>query len=117
PAQIEAQEGAGAEAAAQTDRNYQYDNVVNYEVDRNIMHIQHEQGQITRLSVAAVINYREGTDEEGNAIVVPLPEAELAQATNLIRQSMGFSDVRGDELEVVNSPFSQRFSEEIAAPE
>ncbi|WP_355660195.1 flagellar basal-body MS-ring/collar protein FliF [Halomonas salifodinae] len=82
-----------------------HDNVINYEVDRNVAHIQHQRGRVERLSVAVVVNYRDGVDDEGEPILVPLGDAELEQIQRLTRQAMGFSPARGDALEVVNSPF------------
>lgn len=87
------------------------DNVINYEVDRNITHIQHQRGQIERLSVAVVVNYRDDVDEEGNDIRVALSETEMEQVNRLVRQAMGYSDDRGDQLEVVNSPFTDLSSD------
>lgn len=83
------------------------DDVVNYEVDRNIQHILHQQGQLTRLTAAVVVDYREELDEEGEWQRVPLSTAEIAQIERLVRQAIGFSQARGDAIEVVNSPFSR----------
>lgn len=91
------------------------DNVINYEVDRNITHIQHQRGQIERLSVAVVVNYRDAVDEEGNPVRVPLSDTELEQVNRLVRQAMGYSELRGDQLEVVNSPFTDLPLEEQTA--
>lgn len=112
PAQIEEAEDGEPAVEQDPERDYQYDNVVNYEVDRNILHIQHEKGQLESLAVAAVINYRVDVDEEGNPVTVPLSDEALAQADNLIRRAMGFDAARGDQLEVVNSPFSVGYDEE-----
>ncbi|TDB01939.1 flagellar basal-body MS-ring/collar protein FliF [Halomonas marinisediminis] len=80
--------------------------IVNYEVDRTIAHVTHQFGEVERLSVAVVVNYREVPGEEdGDSEVVPLPTEELDQVQRLVRQAMGFSPARGDQLEVVNSPF------------
>lgn len=81
------------------------DNIVNYEVDRNIAHIQHQRGRLERLSAAIVVNYRDGIDEEGLPIKEPLTADELARIDRLVRQAMGFSELRGDALEIVNSAF------------
>lgn len=83
------------------------DDVVNYEVDRNIQHILHHQGQLMRLTAAVVVDYREELDEEGEWQRVPLSNAEIAQIERLVRQAIGFSQARGDAIEVVNSPFSR----------
>ncbi|EWH03503.1 flagellar M-ring protein FliF [Halomonas sp. BC04] len=87
--------------------NLRQDGVINYEVDRNIEHVQHRQGQVQRLSAAVVVDYREQRDEEGVWQRVPLSDLEVAQIERLVRQAMGFSQARGDEIEVVNSPFSR----------
>ncbi|SDL73496.1 flagellar M-ring protein FliF [Franzmannia pantelleriensis] len=93
-----------AEGGAPSD--LQHSNVINYEVDRSIAHIQHRRGQIDRLSVAVVVNYREETNDDGEIERVALSDPELAQLNRLVRQAMGFSEARGDEIEVVNSPFT-----------
>ncbi|PMR77707.1 flagellar basal-body MS-ring/collar protein FliF [Billgrantia endophytica] len=96
-----------AEQGLQALSNLRQDDVVNYEVDRNIAHIQHRQGQVQRLSAAVVVDFREERDEDGEWQRVPLTEVEIAQIERLVRQAMGFSQARGDEVEVVNSPFSR----------
>ncbi|RUO35598.1 flagellar basal body M-ring protein FliF [Aliidiomarina shirensis] len=90
---------------SQNNRNVRQDNIVNYEVDRNIAHIQHQRGRLERLSVAVVVNHRSAVDEEGNPTAVPLTENELAQVERLVQQAMGFNAARGDQLEIVNSRF------------
>jgi len=91
----------------------QQDQVVNYEVDRTVEHVDHQRGQLQRLSVAVVINHRSVLDEEGVPQLVPRSEEELDYINRLVRQAMGFSEVRGDQLEVVNSVFvRQRTTDE-----
>ena len=92
------------------------ESLINYEVDRNITHIQHHRGQLQRLSVAAVVNYREGLDEDGNPARLPLDAQQLEQVERLTRQAMGFSRERGDALEVVNSPFTDDYTPDETAP-
>ncbi|MBN7795827.1 flagellar basal-body MS-ring/collar protein FliF [Parahaliea mediterranea] len=88
--------------------NLQREDVVNYEVDRNVTHTQHRRGRVQRLSVAVVVNYREATNEDGETVQEPLPPEELERITRLVRQAMGYDEARGDELEVVNSPFTEQ---------
>jgi len=90
-----------------TSKRLNHEDVINYEVDRNITHVQHERGQVERLSVAVVVDYREGVDENGEATTLPLSEEQLTRINQLTRQAMGFSMERGDGLEVVNSPFTR----------
>lgn len=83
------------------------DNLINYEVDRSVEHVQQRRGSIKRLTAAVVINYRNDVDADGNPTRVPLDPAELERINRLVKQAMGFSDSRGDALEVVNSPFNE----------
>ncbi|BBI47694.1 hypothetical protein HORIV_01150 [Vreelandella olivaria] len=92
-------------------RNLRQDDVINYEVDRSIEHVQHRLGQIERLSAAVVVNYRTEINDEGEPVEVALTDNEVAQIERLVRQAMGFSTVRGDEVEVVNSPFARSVEE------
>jgi len=92
-------------------RNLRQDDVINYEVDRSIEHVQHRLGQIERLSAAVVVNYRTEMNDEGEWVDVALTDIEIAQIERLVRQAMGFSQLRGDEVEVVNSPFARSVDE------
>lgn len=94
-------------------RNLRQDDVINYEVDRSIEHVQHRLGQIERLSAAVVVNYRTEMNDEGEPVEVALTDNEVAQIERLVRQAMGFSTVRGDEVEVVNSPFARSAEESV----
>lgn len=82
------------------------DKMINYELDRNIEHVQQNRGGIQRLSAAVVVNYKEVTDSEGKVTNVALSEDEMAGINRLVRQAMGFSASRGDEVAVINSPFN-----------
>lgn len=100
-----AQDTAGDEqASAQRVRR---DDVTNYEVDRQVSHVQHQRGGIERLSAAVVINYQDGVDDAGAATRTPLSDTQLAEVETLVRQAMGYSEERGDALSVVNRPFTQ----------
>lgn len=99
---------AGNDANAEPPSRLSQDNVINYEVDRNVAHIQHQRGQIERLTVAVVVNYREQMNDEGQMEMMALDDDEIAQIERLVRQAMGFSEARGDAIEVVNSPFTRQ---------
>lgn len=88
------------------------DDVVNYEVDRNVTHVQYRRGEIERLTAAVVVNYREELNEEGEPVPVALSNEEVRQIERLVRQAMGFSVARGDEIDVVNTPFARSGEEE-----
>ncbi len=83
--------------------NARNDSTVNYEVDRTISHVKGPLGQLSRLSVAVVVNYR-NTDKDQQ----PLEQEELDKIRDLVKQAVGYSADRGDSLSVVNGQFNEQ---------
>ncbi|XNN30175.1 flagellar basal-body MS-ring/collar protein FliF [Escherichia coli] len=83
-------------------RSTQRNETSNYEVDRTIRHTKMNVGDVQRLSVAVVVNYK--TLPECKRL--PLSNEQMKQIGILTREAMGFSEKRGDSLNVVNSPFN-----------
>lgn len=94
-------------SAADPRNSLRRDNLINYEIDRSVEHVQMRRGSVKRLTAAVVVNYRTGVDADGNPTREPLSAEEMEQINRLVKQAMGFSENRGDALEVVNSPFSE----------
>ncbi|MCL7929280.1 flagellar basal-body MS-ring/collar protein FliF [Halomonas llamarensis] len=107
-------EGEGDEGANNPGdlRRLNQDDVINYEVDRSVEHIQHRLGQIERLTAAVVVNYREEMNDDGEWEQVALSDVEVQQIERLVRQAMGFSPARDDAIDVVNTPFAEVREEE-----
>lgn len=82
--------------------NSRRDDTVNYELDRSIRHTKVNVGDVQRLSVAVVVNFR--ADDKGKAVA--LNEQQLKQIEDLTREAMGYSQSRGDSINVVNSQFN-----------
>jgi flagellar M-ring protein FliF len=89
-------------AASAGPRTSSRNETTNYEVDRTIRHTKLNVGDIQRLSVAVVVNYK--TLPDGKPL--PLTAEQLKQIEDLTREAMGYSAKRGDTLNVVNSPFN-----------
>jgi flagellar M-ring protein FliF len=87
------------------------DTTTNYELDRSIRHVQQAAGGVKRLSVAVVVNHLAGPDGKPRA----LTPAELEQVRNLAKEAMGYSQERGDSLNVVNSAFARDGQEDAKA--
>ncbi|MCC7485312.1 MAG: flagellar M-ring protein FliF [Burkholderiales bacterium] len=109
PATASVAAGAGAASATHSRK----DSTINYEVDRTVRHVSQPVGTLKRLSAAVVVNYRkeaaaekEGGKGEAKAGAKPLPEEEMKQITALVREAIGFTEARGDTLNVVNRPFN-----------
>lgn len=82
------------------------DATTNYEVDKTIRYEQRPMGGIKRLTVGVVVNYRRSVDPNtGKITVKPLSAAEVAQINELVKQAMGYSQARGDTMNVANAPF------------
>ena len=97
------QQATGAAAQSQVPTNERRDATTNYELDRTISHVQQPVGVLKRMSVAVVVNHLPGKDGgEPQA----LPPEELSKLTDLVREAMGYSESRGDSLNVVNSQFN-----------
>lgn len=93
----------GTAAQSQVPTNERRDATTNYELDRTISHVKQPVGILKRMSVAVVVNYLPGKDGgEPQA----LPPEELSKLTDLVREAMGYSESRGDSLNVVNSQFN-----------
>ena len=88
------------------------DSTVNYEVDKSIQHKREQVGKIQRLSAAVVVNYKSLPDKKGEVKAVPLTPEELTQIDNLVKQTIGFDEQRGDAVNVVNQAFTKPTEEE-----
>lgn len=89
---------------------------INYEIDKTIRHTRQAMGSIRRLSAAVVVNHRKETGKDGKQVTKALPEAEMKQINELVREAMGFSKERGDTLSVANSPFAVAERSETGLP-
>ena len=81
--------------------------VVNYEISKTIQHITNPMGKIKRISVAVLVDGIHKGDK-----YIPRPEEEMAKLKAIVEKAVGFSKVRGDQIEVVNVPFDQSFIKE-----
>jgi len=97
---------AQQEAATTTDPVSTVSNEIrNYELDRTISYAREAPGTINRLSAAVVLDYVELPNAEGVLERVPMPEEELEHIRGLVREALGFSEARGDSLNVISASF------------
>ena len=84
----------------------------NFELDRSISHTKQQQGRLTRLSVAVVVDDMVKTDAAtGDVTRAPWSAADLARFTRLVQDAVGFDASRGDSVSVINVPFSSERGE------
>jgi flagellar M-ring protein FliF len=87
--------------------------VRNYEIERILNHSSTPTGMVRRLSVAVVVANRQGTDAEGQSILVELSPVELEKLNLLVRDAIGFDENRGDRVTVVSADFIPLENNEI----
>ncbi|SDG53804.1 flagellar basal-body MS-ring/collar protein FliF [Pelagibacterium luteolum] len=102
-----ASEQATANGGTQTSSDT-FEETLNYEISSTTETRVTEAGGIEKLSVAVVVDGIYTYDAEGNAIYAPRSQAEIDQITALVRTAMGFSETRGDQLQVSNMQFAER---------
>jgi flagellar M-ring protein FliF len=81
--------------------------VTNYEVDKTVRVTRGATGTVRRLSAAVVVNHRSITNDKGNTSTEALPPEQVEQMTALVREAIGFSQDRGDSVNLMNSPFTR----------
>ena len=85
---------------------------VNYELDKTVKHTKSASGTIKRLSVAVVVNNKKGApDKDGKVKSTPWSAPEMKQINDLVHEAMGFTEARGDTVNVANASFSPGPSE------
>lgn len=93
---------SGSGSQSQTSRT---EETVNYEITKTVKTHIREAGMVRRLSVAVMVNGKTVQDGEGNPTYEPRSAEELEKITALVRTAVGYDEVRGDSIEVVEMPF------------
>ncbi len=107
PAQALAPGAAPAAAAPAQPTSSKRESIINYEVDKTIRVVRAGSGVIKRLNAAVVVNHKTETDARGRTTTAALSEQQLAQMTALVRETIGFSQDRGDSVNLMNAQFAQ----------
>jgi len=94
-------EGSGTNGPSNASRN----SVRNYEVDRTIRHSRQHSGEVQRLTVAVLVDDKVLV-EDGETTRTPLTDEEIARVTSLVQQTVGFTEDRGDVVNVINASFT-----------
>ncbi len=77
----------------------------NYELDKTISHSKRAPGQLRRLSVAVVIDDNIHYDDKQQLVRTPHSPEDIDRITQLIKDTVGFSESRGDSINVINAGF------------
>jgi flagellar M-ring protein FliF len=77
----------------------------NFEVDRTLAYVKQPVGNLKRLSVGVVLDDWQKLGEDGKVATTPMSEADIKRFTQLVRESIGLKDDRGDQINVLNQAF------------
>jgi len=100
---------------SQKNGQFQKEATRNFELDTTISHIRQQVGIIKRVSVSVALDYTTTPGSDGGqSTQTPRTAQELSNITRLLQGSIGFSQARGDVLEVVTTPFYQEAMADIA---
>jgi len=93
--------------------------VTNFEISKTTENVVRAGGQVERLSVAVVVDGRyepdpnavkpedAGSDWVAPRVYVPRSQDELDKIATLVKSAVGYDDMRGDTVEVLNMQFAE----------
>jgi len=81
--------------------------IKNYELDKKISHTKLSTGRLKRVTVAVVIDNKQAVSAEGVVSSEAYTTDELAKLTALVKEAIGFNELRGDSVTVTNLKFKQ----------
>jgi flagellar M-ring protein FliF len=77
----------------------------NFEVDRTLSYVKKPVGVLKRLNVGVVLDDWQKTDADGKVTSSPMSDTDIKRFTQLVRESIGLKDDRGDQLNVLSQAF------------
>jgi flagellar M-ring protein FliF len=77
----------------------------NFEVDRTLSYVKQPVGVLKRLNVGVVLDDWQKVDADGKVTTTPMTDADIKRFSQLVRESIGLKEDRGDQLNVLNQAF------------
>jgi flagellar M-ring protein FliF len=77
----------------------------NFEVDRTLSYVKQPVGKLKRLNVGVVLDDWQKVDADGKVTTAPMSDTDIKRFTQLIKESIGLKDDRGDQINVLNQAF------------
>ena len=96
----------GGAAGAGSDASSSKSTTRNYEIDRTLAYTRQPAGKLKRLTVAVLVDNMRSTDKDGKVKEVALSAQQLEHVTQLVKDTVGFDESRGDNVNVVNASFT-----------
>lgn len=110
--------GDGLGGTASTQEGSRETRATNYEINKEEQNIIAQVGDISRLTVAVVVDGTYEKNAQGEYAFVPRSQAELDRIRGLISNAVGFERARGDTIDVSCIPFGEvELPKEMSAAE
>ncbi len=77
----------------------------NFEVDRTLSYVKQPVGVLKHLNVGVVLDDWQKVDTDGKVTTAPMSDTDIKRFTQLVRESIGLKEDRGDHLDVLNQAF------------
>ncbi len=77
----------------------------NFEVDRTLSYVKQPVGILKRLNVGVVLDDWQKVDADGKVTTAPMSDTDIKRFTQLVKESIGLKDDRGDQINVMNQAF------------
>jgi flagellar M-ring protein FliF len=77
----------------------------NFEVDRTLSYVKQPVGVLKRLNVGVVLDNWQKVGADGKITTTAMSDADIKRFSQLVRESIGLKDDRGDQLNVLNQAF------------
>jgi len=77
----------------------------NFEVDRTLSYVKQPVGKLKRLNVGVVLDDWQKVDADGKVTTAPMNDTDIKRFSQLIKESIGLKDDRGDQINVLNQAF------------
>jgi flagellar M-ring protein FliF len=99
--------------------NNRVEEVTNFEISKTVENVVRAGGQVERLSVSVLVDGRYEPDASAvkpedapkdwapPRVYVPRSQEELEKISTLVKSAVGFDDMRGDRVEVLNMQFAE----------
>ena len=112
PAQVARPPATAQTATTETPVSSTKQQTRNFELDKTVSHTRQAVGSVKRLSIGVLVDNKPPAQARGAS--TPLTEQEVTSLTTLVKQAVGFDEMRGDTISVINSAFQQ--TPAVAAP-
>lgn len=100
-------DGDTGDNASQSSRNQNSNRErINYEFSETVRETTQQAGEITRISVAVLVNGTTVVDDNGQTVWAPRPESELTALRELVQSTIGFDADRGDIVSIESMELS-----------